>query len=163
CNVQAGVTIGADCNVCDHCFVERGAVIGDRVTIKNGVAVWEGVVLEDDVFVGPNAVFTNDVYPRSKVYHAEVARTLVQRGATIGANAVIVAGHTIGQWAMIGAGAVLTKDAPDFTLWYGNPARLIGYVCRCAQRLEVGPDPDAIRCACGLVYRREGERLVCAS
>lgn len=168
CNVQEGATIGADCNVGDHCFIERGVVIGDRVTIKNGVAVWEGVVLEDDVFVGPNAVFTNDVFPRSKVYHEEVAKTLVRQGATIGANAVVVAGHTVGQWAMIGAGAVVTKDVPDHTMWYGNPARLAGYVCKCARRLDIAPVAEGegrstAKCECGLAYRFEGERLVCGS
>ena len=123
-NVQQDASIGADCNICDHCFVERNVVVGDRVTVKNGVSLWEGVVLEDDVFVGPNAVFTNDIRPRSKVYHDELDKTLVKQGATIGANATIVAGHTIGRYAFIGAGAVVTKNVPDFSLWYGNPARL---------------------------------------
>ncbi len=152
CNVQKDAAIGAECNICDHCFVENNVVIGDRVTIKNGVSVWDGVVLEDDVFVGPNAVFTNDIYPRSKVYHEEFDRTLVKRGATIGANAVVVAGNTVGRYAMIGAGAVVTHDVPDYTLWVGNPARRIGYVCECTRRLEFAETAECT-CECGKHYR----------
>lgn len=167
-NVQKNVTIGADCNVCDHCFIENNVVVGDRVTIKNGVALWDGVTIEDDVFIGPYAVFTNDIHPRSKVYHDQVDRILVKRGATIGANAVIVAGHDIGQYAFIGAGAVVTKEVPDFTMWYGNPARMIGYVCKCARRLDIDPERDHgltahIECECGQTYRLDGDRLVCES
>lgn len=155
CNVQAGAVIGVDCNIGDHCFVENGVVVGDRVTVKNGVSLWSGVTLEDDVFVGPNAVFTNDIKPRSKVYHDDPDRTLIQQGATIGANAVIIAGHTVGRYAFVGAGAVLTKSAPDFTIWLGNPARQVGYVCKCAERLT-NPDDQLdtiLTCACGLKYR----------
>lgn len=155
CNVQSKAVIGEDCNICDHCFVENDVVVGDRVTIKNGVSLWSGVTLEDDVFVGPNAVFTNDVKPRSKVYHDEPDRILVQQGATIGANATIIAGNDVGRYAFIGAGAVLTKSAPDFTIWLGNPARHAGFVCKCAERLT-NPDSlsDAIlTCACGLRYQ----------
>ncbi len=143
CNVQQGVRIGADCNIGDHCFIETGVMIGDRVTLKNGVSLWNGVALENDVFVGPNAVFTNDVYPRSKIYPPEVDRTLVRQGASIGANAVIVAGRTIGRYALVGAGAVVTRDVPDFTQWYGNPASMRGYVCRCARRLDFPADVAA--------------------
>ena len=155
CNVQEKAVIGVDCNIGDHCFVENGVVVGDRVTIKNGVSLWSGVTLEDDVFVGPNAVFTNDVKPRSKVYHDEPDRTLIQLGATIGANAVIIAGHTVGRYAFIGAGAVLTRSAPDFTIWLGNPARQVGFACKCAERLPSEDDrPDTIlTCTCGLRYR----------
>lgn len=161
CNVQAGAIVGIDCNVCDHCFVESDVVVGDRVTVKNGVSLWSGVTLEDDVFVGPNAVFTNDVKPRSKVHHNEPDRTVIQQGATIGANAVIIAGHTVGRYAFIGAGAVLTKSAPDFSVWLGNPARQAGFVCKCAERL---PNPDdqpnpILTCTCGLRYRFAGSLL----
>jgi len=166
CNVQRDAVVGEDCNICDHCFVENNAVIGDRVTIKNGVSIWDGVVLENDVFVGPNAVFTNDVHPRSKVYHDDVDRTLVRLGATVGANAVVVAGHTIGRYAFIGAGAVVTRDVPDFSLWLGNPARMAGYVCKCARRLNLEPagrgkSEVRCRCVCGLKYRLDDGHLVC--
>lgn len=155
-NVQKEVVIGEDCNICDHCFVESRVVIGHRVTVKNGVSLWEGMTIEDNVFIGPNAVFTNDIYPRSKVYHEQVDRTLLKEGCTIGANAVVVAGHTVGRWAMIGAGSVVTKNIPDHTLWFGNPARFVAYICRCAERLAFakGADgPQIARCTCGLGYQ----------
>ncbi len=149
CNVLAGATIGSDCNLGDHCFVENDVRIGDRVTIKNGVSLWDGITIEDDVFIGPHAVFTNDVYPRSKAPLGEPARTLIRQGATIGANATIVAGRTIGRYAFVGAGAVVTRDIPDFALWFGNPARQIGYVCKAGRRLEFSSDPDGRLIATG--------------
>lgn len=121
--VLDGAVIGRDCNLNAQTLVEGGAVIGDRVTLKAGVYVWDGVTLEDDVFCGPNATFTNDKYPRSKQYPEEFAKTLVKRGASIGAGAVILPGVTIGEKAMIGAGAVVTKDVPAGETWVGNPAR----------------------------------------
>ncbi|MBD3401669.1 N-acetyltransferase [candidate division GN15 bacterium] len=159
CNIQRDVTIGRDCNICDHCSIEPNVVVGDRVTVKNGVSLWDGMTIEDDVFIGPNAVFTNDVFPRSKKPLDQPDRTLLRQGATIGANAVVVAGRVIGRWAFIGAGAVVTRDAGDFTLWLGNPARPVGYVCRCARRLpvayedEVTGDSRSVTCECGLEYR----------
>jgi acetyltransferase-like isoleucine patch superfamily enzyme len=109
-------------------LIENDVVIGDNVTVKSGVQLWDGVTLEDNVFVGPNVTFTNDLFPRSKQHLDKFARTLIKRGASIGANATIVAGHTIGENAMIGAGSVVTKDVPDHTIWYGNPARMRGYI-----------------------------------
>ncbi len=120
--------IGRECNICDNVFIENDVVIGDRVTIKNGVQLWDGVELEDDVFIGPNATFTNDRFPRSKQYPETFARTLVQKGASIGANATILPGTTIGQQAMIGAGAVVTQSVPPNAIVAGNPSRIIGYV-----------------------------------
>ena len=149
CNVLEGAVIGADCNFGDHCYVEDNVRVGDRVTVKNGVSLWAGITIEDDVFIGPHAVFTNDVYPRSKAPLGEPARTLIRRGATIGANATIVAGRTIGRYAFIGAGAVVTKDVPDFALWFGNPARQIGYVCRAGKRLDFSPDDQGRLTATG--------------
>jgi len=156
CNIQEKASIGADCNICDHCFVENNVIIGDRVTVKNGVSLWDGVVVEDDVFIGPHAVFTNDIFPRSKVYINEPVRTLLEKGSTIGAGAVIVAGNKIGQYAMIGAGAVVVSDIPDYTLWVGNPARQIGYICKCAKRLRFNTaveEEARFVCECGLSYR----------
>jgi UDP-2-acetamido-3-amino-2,3-dideoxy-glucuronate N-acetyltransferase len=120
--VLNGATIGRDCNLNAHTFVEGGAIIGDRVTLKSGVYVWDGVILEDDVFCGPNATFTNDKAPRSRVRPTEFLETRVCRGASIGAGAVILPGVTIGEGAMIGAGAVVTKDVPPGETVVGNPA-----------------------------------------
>lgn len=127
-HVLAGAVIGEDCNICDHVFIENDVVIGNRVTIKSGVQVWDGITLEDDVFVGPNATFTNDHFPRSKQRPERFARTMVQRGASIGANGTILPGITIGINAMVGAGAVVTRDVPPNAIVVGNPARIKGYV-----------------------------------
>lgn len=127
-HVLSGAVIGADCNLCDHVFIENDVRIGDRVTIKSGVQVWDGVELEDDVFVGPNATFTNDPFPRSRQWRDEFDRTLVRKGATIGANATILPGITVGIQAMVGAGAVVTHDVPAHAIVVGNPAFIAGYV-----------------------------------
>jgi acetyltransferase-like isoleucine patch superfamily enzyme len=149
-HVMKGARIGADCNIGEHCFIESGVVLGDRVTVKNGVAVWEGVTAEDDVFLGPNAVLTNDLRPRSKVYHAKVEPIVLREGSTIGANATVVCGVTIGRWAMVGAGSVVTRDVPDHALVYGNPGRLRGHVCRCSRPLKLTDGVAA--CSCGRRY-----------
>lgn len=120
--------IGADCNVCDHVFIENDVQIGDRVTIKCGVQLWDGLRVEDDVFIGPNATFTNDRLPRSKQYPAQFAVTHLQKGASIGANATILPGITVGAYAMVGAGAVVTRSVPPYAIVVGNPARITGYV-----------------------------------
>lgn len=119
--------IGEDCNICDHVFVENDVIIGHRVTVKCGVQLWDGVRLEDDVFVGPNATFTNDPFPRSKQQPAAYARTVVRKGASIGANATILPGVTIGAHAMVGAGAVVVRDVPAGAIVVGNPAKITGY------------------------------------
>lgn len=127
-HVLPGAAIGDDCNLCDQVFIENDVIMGNRVTIKSGVQLWDGITLEDDVFVGPNATFTNDPFPRSKKYPTSFARTVIHNGASIGANATILPGLNIGQYAMVGAGAVVTKDVPPFAIVVGNPARIIGYV-----------------------------------
>src|SRR5687768_8094431 len=127
-HVLPGARIGRDCNICDGVFIENDVVVGDRVTVKCGVQLWDGVRLEDDVFVGPNATFTNDNFPRSRHHLSAFPRTVVRRGASIGANATILPGLTIGMQSMIGAGAVVTKDVPPHAIVTGNPARITGYV-----------------------------------
>jgi acetyltransferase-like isoleucine patch superfamily enzyme len=127
-HILPGAQIGADCNICDHTFIENEVIVGDRVTIKSGVQLWDGVILEEDVFVGPNATFTNDKFPRSKNYPDEFPKTVVRRGASIGANATILPGITIGAHAMVGAGAVVTRSVPPNAIVVGNPARIQGYV-----------------------------------
>ena len=122
--IVQGARIGRDCNICAHTFVEGGVKIADRVTLKSGVYLWDGIELEDDVFVGPNATFTNDPSPRSRV-PVGYKRTLVKKGASVGAGAVILPGLVIGAGAMVGAGAVLTKSIPDGETWVGNPAALL--------------------------------------
>ncbi len=126
--ILPAAVIGEHCNICSHCFIENEVRVGNQVTIKSGVQLWDGVTLEDRVFVGPNVTFTNDLYPRSQQYAEEWSKTLVQQGASIGANTTLISGITIGRFAMIGAGSVVTKDIPAYTLWYGNPAQHRGYV-----------------------------------
>jgi UDP-2-acetamido-3-amino-2,3-dideoxy-glucuronate N-acetyltransferase len=145
-HVMKGAKVGAHCNICDHAFVESNVVIGDGVTIKNGVAIWDGVTLGDHVFVGPNAVFTNDLNPRAEVKkaHDQFVPTRVEEGASIGANATIVCGVTIGRYAFIGAGTVVIRDVPAYSLVVGNPARKLGYMCECGETL-----PESLVCVCG--------------
>ena len=137
-HVMKGARVGTKCNLGEHVFVENRAVIGDGCTIKNGVAIWNLVVLEADVFVGPYVVFTNDDKPRSFIKRDEsfFFGTRIKRGATLGANATIVCGVTVGEYAMVGAGAVVTQNIPPHTLVVGNPARPVGRICFCGERLS---------------------------
>jgi acetyltransferase-like isoleucine patch superfamily enzyme len=149
-HVMPGAVVGRDCNVCDHVYIEGGAVLGDNVTVKNNVLLWDGVTVEDDVFLGPNVVFTNDRNPRAGVRKSgdELGRTLVRRGATLGANVTVVCDVTIGEGAFVGAGGVVVADVPAHAMLVGNPARRIGWMCRCGERLG-----DALACAaCGTTY-----------
>ncbi|UHQ22666.1 WxcM-like domain-containing protein [Lysobacter sp. 5GHs7-4] len=127
-HVLAGARIGRDCNICDGVFVEGDVTVGDRVTVKCGVQLWNGVRLHDDVFVGPNATFTNDLFPRSRQYPDRFLETVVEAGASIGANATILPGLRIGSGAMVGAGSVITRSVPANAIVAGNPARIVGYV-----------------------------------
>lgn len=128
CVVLKNAKIGKNCNINFNVLIENDVVIGDNVTIKPGVQIWDGVTIEDNVFIGPNVTFTNDLLPRSKKYPLDFAKTLVKRGASIGANSTIIAGNSIGENAMIGAGSVITKDVPANTVWFGNPAKLRGSI-----------------------------------
>jgi len=153
-HVMAGAVVGADCNLGDHSFVENGAMIGDRVTVKNGVAVWEGVTVEDDAFVGPYVTFTNDLRPRSR-RKAPVVPTRIGRGASLGANATIVCGVSVGAHAFVAAGAVVTNDVADHALVAGIPARQVGWVCECGKKLR-----PSLACGCGRAYDLDGSSVL---
>jgi len=158
-HVLQGAVIGANCNIGDHCFVESGVVIGDDVVVKNGVALWQGITLQDRVFIGPNVAFTNDIFPRAKIYHAEYARTVISQGASIGANATLLCGISIGRYALIGAGSVVTRDVSDFALVYGNPARQHGWACVCGKPLPIR-QANGITCShCQRAYKLSDARL----
>jgi UDP-2-acetamido-3-amino-2,3-dideoxy-glucuronate N-acetyltransferase len=128
CVILKGAIIGDHCNINCQVFIENDVKIGNFVTIKPGVQIWDGVTVEDHVFIGPNVTFTNDLIPRSKQYPTTFEKTLLQKGASIGANATIIAGNTIGEYALIGAGSVITKDVPPYTVWFGNPAKQKGTI-----------------------------------
>ena len=151
-HVMHGAHLGANCNVGEHCYIESGVVIGNDVVIKNGVSLWEGIIIEDRVFVGPNCVFTNDLFPRSKVFKERV-HTSVREGASVGANATILCGIELGRYSLIGAGSVVTRSVSDFAVFVGNPARLIGFVCACGEKLSFENGLQA-SCACGSMYER---------
>ena len=125
CVIFPNAKIGDNCNICANVLIENDVTVGNNVTVKSGVQLWDGVTIEDNVFIGPNVTFTNDLFPRSKVHPKEYVKTIIKKGASIGANSTIVCGHTIGENAMIGAGSVVTKDVPDREVWIGNPARFI--------------------------------------
>lgn len=125
--ILPGAIIGKGCNICAHTLIENDVVIGDRVTVKSGVYLWDGITIEADVFLGPGATFTNDKYPRSKGCYDKSVRTLIKKGASVGAGAVVLPGLTLGERCMIGAGAVVTRDVPNGAIVAGNPAKIIGY------------------------------------
>jgi UDP-2-acetamido-3-amino-2,3-dideoxy-glucuronate N-acetyltransferase len=157
-HVQANAIVGQRCSLGQNVYIGK-ARIGNNVKIQNNVSVYDEVILEDDVFCGPSMVFTNVINPRSHIVRKHEYRlTLVRKGASIGANAVVVCGNSVGLYAMIGAGAVVTRDVPDFALAVGNPARRIGWVCQCGERL---PESGAVTCnSCGWSYTISSEACV---
>ena len=163
-HVMTGARIGRGCNIGQNVVVSPGVVIGDNVKIQNNVSIYTGVILESDVFCGPSMVFTNVVNPRSHVSRKDEYReTLVKRGASLGANSTVVCGHTIGAYAFIGAGAVVTKEVPDYALVVGNPGRVAGWMCQCGVKLAAGAvaPPRATCGACGSQYTTDpGGRLI---
>jgi UDP-2-acetamido-3-amino-2,3-dideoxy-glucuronate N-acetyltransferase len=157
-HVMSGARIGERCNLGQNVVISPQVVIGNNVKIQNNVSIYTGVTLEDDVFCGPSMVFTNVVNPRSHVSRKDEYRpTRVKRGASLGANSTIVCGHTVGAYAFIGAGAVVTRDVPDYALLVGNPARISGWMCQCGIKLATGAAPPATATcsACGTIYRTD--------
>lgn len=155
-HVLPNAVIGSNCNINDHTFIENDVVLGDNVTVKSGVYIWDGVRIQDNVFIGPNVTFTNDLRPRSKQYPTEFLKTVLEEWVSIGANATIIAGNTIGRYAMIGAGSLVTKNIPNNTLWYGNPAKFKGYICNCGEKLN----NELICSACSKQYLLEDGVIV---
>ena len=138
--ILKGAVIGENCNINCHTFIENDVLIGDNVTVKSGVFVWDGITIENNVFIGPNVTFTNDRYPRSKQYPEAFQRTILKQGASIGANATVLGGITIGKYALIGAGSVVTKPVPDNALVLGNPAKIVGWVDNYGKKMQFEND-----------------------
>jgi acetyltransferase-like isoleucine patch superfamily enzyme len=126
--VLPGAVVGKNCNICAHTLIENDVVIGDNVTVKSGVYLWDGIRLEDNVFIGPCVAFTNDKYPRSKQFPEEFLTILIKKGASIGANSTILPGLTLGEYCMVGAGSVVTRDVPPYAIVVGNPAKIVKYL-----------------------------------
>jgi UDP-2-acetamido-3-amino-2,3-dideoxy-glucuronate N-acetyltransferase len=157
CHVMPHAQIGERCNIGQNVLVSSHVTLGNNVKIQNNVSLYTGVVIEDDVFLGPSMVFTNVINPRSHVNRKdEYKTTLVRRGASIGANATIVCGTTLGKYCFVGAGAVVTKDVPDYALVYGSPARVRGWMCQCGEQLKF-EDDRAVCHICGDAYRKQDQ------
>ncbi len=160
-HIMPGSIIGENCNIGQNVVISPGVKIGNKVKIQNNVSVYTGVECEEGVFLGPSCVFTNVINPRSLIEKKdEYKKTLLKKGASIGANATVVCGHTIGKFALVGAGAVVTKDVGDYELVVGVPAKKIGYVCECGERLKETMDNNEYECEiCGKIYKLENETL----
>lgn len=161
-HIMSGCILGENCNIGQNVVISPDVVLGKNVKVQNNVSVYTGVTCGDDVFLGPSCVFTNVVNPRSAVNRrGQYVRTHVGTGASVGANATIICGHDIGEYAFIGAGAVVTKDVPPYALSVGNPARRIGWMSRCGHRLEFGPDGMAVCPESGGRYKLENGKVIC--
>ncbi|MDD2762771.1 MAG: acyltransferase [Opitutaceae bacterium] len=160
-HLVTGVVVGRDCNICDHTFVEGDVRLGDRVTLKCGVFLWNGVTAENDVFIGPGVSFSNEVWPRSKLYAAQPARTRLQTGCSLGTGSTIMP-VAVGEWAMVGAGSVVTRDVPDYALVVGQPAKFRSWICCCTRKMDFGEGRD-FTCSCGRKFRKNRGKVALVS
>lgn len=156
-HILKGAEIGRNCNICEHVFIENDVKLENNVTVKCGVYIWDGIHVEDDVFIGPCVTFVNDLHPRSKKYPEKFERTIICRGSSLGANSTIMGGVRIDKYATVGAGSVVLKDVKPYEIVVGNPARYIGYNCKCGVRLKA--EKGIYKCRCGKKYRFNGEEL----
>jgi len=159
-HIMINSKIGKNCNIGQNVVVSPDVILGDNVKIQNNVSVYTGVICEDDVFLGPSMVFTNVVNPRSHVIRKdEYKQTLMKQGSSVGANAVIICGNNIGRYSFIGAGAVVTKNVPDYALVVGNPAKIVGWMCECGIKLDFNDKTECSCKACGKNYENNGESI----
>jgi Serine acetyltransferase len=161
-HIMKDCEIGEKCNIGQNVVISPGVILGNNVKIQNNVSVYTGVICEDDVFLGPSCVFTNVINPRSFIERKdEYRKTVVGKGASIGANATIVCGHNIGKYAFVGAGSVVTKDVPDYALVVGNPAKIVGYVCRCGNKIKQLEKSNSFSCSiCNSTYQLIGNQII---
>jgi len=156
-HILKGAKIGENVNIGDHCFIENDVIIGNDVVIKNGISIWDGVTIEDGVFLGPNVALTNELFPRSG-FPKGLEKTQIKRGTTIGANATLLTGITLGEFSTIGAGSVVTKNVSRHALMYGNPVKQKGWVCTCGKKLKFSKNKEA-KCSCGREFIEKGRQI----
>ena len=159
-HILSGAKIGKNANICDHCFIENDVIIGDDVTIKCGIWMWDGVRIGNNVQVGPGVIFTNDRYPRAKNREYILEHVTINDGASVGGGAILLPGVKIGKYALIGAGSVVTKDVPDYGLVYGNPAKLISYICICNRKFAIHEGHNIYVCQCGKKYHKLKNKVI---
>lgn len=159
-HIMSGCEIGKNCNIGQNVVISPGVKVGDNVKIQNNVSVYTGVICEDDVFLGPSCVFTNVINPRSHVSRKdEYKTTLLKQGCSLGANSTVICGNSIGKYALVGAGSVVTKDVPDYAIVAGNPAKIIGYVCNCGQKISFNNEYNSVCKSCGRKYRINKQKV----
>ncbi|MBN2406711.1 MAG: N-acetyltransferase [Elusimicrobia bacterium] len=160
-HVMKGAVVGSGCNIGQNVFIGAKAVLGSNVKVQNNISIYDDVIVEDDCFLGPSMVFTNVINPRAFIERKnEYKKTLVKKGATVGANATIVCGVTLGEYSFVGAGSVVTKDVEPYALVYGNPARFRGFICMCGLKLKEPGQSKILECSCGSRYKQVGDREI---